>query len=171
MHWILFGSSGHMERPEGGVLRSYVRCLPLRHSQHALIKSIVRLPCTEAAWSPHAFRHNCPDLPLLRTDHSVQVGPRAEEPVHLDLVVHHYATKSQREFELKMARGSGMKRQRGWEYFYFVDAWSVDWNFDALKIWDDRVSTPQERQRERTSLNAALAKYQSEAHQEHWLRG
>lgn len=23
------------------------------------------------------------------------------------------------------------------EYFWFVDAWSVEYNFDALRIWDD----------------------------------
>ena len=171
MHWILFGSSGHRERPDGGVLRSYVRCLPLRHSQHTLVKSIVRLPCTAAAWSPHAFRHSCPDLPLVRTDHSVQEGPRADEPVHNDLVIHHYATKSQREFELKMRRGSGMKRQRGWEYFYCVDGWSVEWNMDALAVWDERQPSPAERRMERASVAAALARYANETHQDHWLRG
>jgi hypothetical protein len=32
--------------------------------------------------------------------------------VHKHLVLHHYATKSRDEFELKMVRGSAMKRQR-----------------------------------------------------------
>lgn len=42
VHWILFGSSGHVTRPTRGALRSYTRCLQLRHGQHALVKSIVR---------------------------------------------------------------------------------------------------------------------------------
>lgn len=42
VHWLIFGSSGHESRPPGGVLRSYHRCLPLRHAQHALVKTIVR---------------------------------------------------------------------------------------------------------------------------------
>ena len=25
------------------------------------------------------------------------------------------------------------------EYFWFVDAWSVEYNFDALRVWDDRT--------------------------------
>jgi hypothetical protein len=42
VHWLIFGSSGHESQPRGGVLRSYQRCLPLRHAQHALVKTIVR---------------------------------------------------------------------------------------------------------------------------------
>lgn len=42
VHWLIFGSSGHEARPAGGVLRSYHRCLQLRHAQHALVKTIVR---------------------------------------------------------------------------------------------------------------------------------
>ena len=28
---------------------------------------------------------------------------------------------------------------RGWEYFYFVDGWSTEFNFDALRAWDSDV--------------------------------
>lgn len=42
VHWIIFGSSGRKTRPPGGVLRSYHRCLRLRHAQHAVVKTIVR---------------------------------------------------------------------------------------------------------------------------------
>lgn len=41
VHWILFGSSGHDARPLKGVLRSYVRCMPLKHAQHLFVKTIV----------------------------------------------------------------------------------------------------------------------------------
>lgn len=101
-----------MDRPASGVLRSFVKCLPLRHAQHQLVKTIVRLDCTAAAWSPHAFHHNCSGQSVARTDGSPIEGPRAEEPTHVDLALHHYATKSRRDFEQKMVRGSGMKRQR-----------------------------------------------------------
>ena len=42
VHWLIFGSSGHEHRPPGGTLRSYTRCLQLRHGQHAVVKTIVR---------------------------------------------------------------------------------------------------------------------------------
>jgi len=28
---------------------------------------------------------------------------------------------------------------RGWEYFYYVDGWSTDFNFDGSKVWDADV--------------------------------
>ncbi|KAL6771947.1 hypothetical protein ACKKBG_A28390 [Auxenochlorella protothecoides x Auxenochlorella symbiontica] len=168
VHWILFGSSGHMDRPASGVLRSFVKCLPLRHAQHQLVKTIVRLDCTAAAWSPHAFHHNCSGQSVARTDGSPIEGPRAEEPTHVDLALHHYATKSRRDFEQKMVRGSGMKRQRGWEYFNFVDSWSVVWNFDALRIWDDGAIRTI---RDPAAAAAALEQYRAEMHEDHWLKG
>eukprot|EP00887_Chlorella_sp_A99_P003217 scaffold9.g3217.t1 len=112
VHWLLFGSSGHETRPLAGSLRSYVRRLPALHAQHQLVKTIVRV------------RQAC--------------GPRDDRPVHGVLAVHHYATRSREEFKVKMARGSGMRRQRsGWEYFDFVDSWSTEWDFDGLRIWDN----------------------------------
>lgn len=111
MHWILFGSSGHVARPQRGVLRSYYKCLPLQHSQHTLIKTIANTRCTTAAWGPHAFHHNC-SLPVVRTNRERIDGPRAERPVFDRLVLHHYTTKSMSEFQVKMKRGSGMRRQR-----------------------------------------------------------
>ncbi|GAB4816169.1 hypothetical protein N2152v2_003215 [Parachlorella kessleri] len=142
VHWILFGSSGHTSRPKRGVLRSYYKSLPLMHTQHQLIKTIANTRCTASAWGPHAFHHNC-SQPVVRTNFEPVDGPRAERPVFDQLVIHHYATKSLEEFQMKMARGSGMRRKRGMEYFWFVDSWSVDYNFDAFRIWDDQAGTHQ----------------------------
>lgn len=116
VHWILFGSSGHEVRPLQGALKSYVRCLPLEHSQHLFVKTIAHTKCTlRAGESPHAFVHNC-TAPAVRTDLTPVFGQTAaDRPVHSTLVIHHYATKSAEEFEIKMLRGSGMKRQR-YEY-------------------------------------------------------
>jgi hypothetical protein len=173
VHWILFGSSGYKSRPAGGLLRSYVKCMPLAHSQHHLVKSIIRPRCTSEAWSPHAFHHNCTNNPVVRTDGTIIKGPRIEDGkggVFDQLVIHHYATKSVDEFEMKMARGSGMKRQRGWEYFNYVDAWSVEYCFDGVRIWNDDVVNFPWSENE-THREQRLEKYRAEEHQEHWLRG
>jgi hypothetical protein len=113
VHWILFGSSGHATRPPGGALRSYVRCLPAAHSQHLFVKVIVRPACTlRAGPSPHAFVHNC-SRGAVRTDGSDAPGPTVgPAPVYDLLAVHHYATRSDAEFAVKVARGSGMRRRR-----------------------------------------------------------
>ena len=61
--------------------------------------------------TPHTFVHNC-TAPVVRTNLAPVAGQKAEDLVHDVLALHHYTTKSQEEFMIKMARGSGMKRQR-----------------------------------------------------------
>ena len=82
MHWVIFGSSGHASKPPGGVLRSYHRCLPLRHAQHQLVKSIMRPGCAERAEGPHHFKLNCSGVGMLQTDGTPIDGPKSEQPVH-----------------------------------------------------------------------------------------
>jgi len=168
VHWILFGSSGYESRPLQGTLRSYTRCLPLNHTQHLFVKTIANTKCTTGTSdSPHAFIHNC-TAPVVRIDGSVIRGPTADDlPVHSTLAIHHYAIKSEEEFEVKMLKGSGMLRQRGWEYFYFVDGWSVDFNLDGLVAWDDDIETLP-RIIDPQTLSKQLSRYASEAHEDFW---
>jgi hypothetical protein len=42
------------------------------------------------------------------------------------------------------------------EYFWFVDAWSVEYNFDALRIWDDQT-----RYQHYPSIQALQGRYDS----------
>ena len=87
--------------------------MPLKHTQHLFVKSIVNTRCTVGpSDSPHSFAHNC-SAPVVRTDFTPIHGATANDaPVHDKLVLHHYATKSLEDFELKMLKGSGMRRQR-----------------------------------------------------------
>lgn len=169
VHWILFGSSGYTIRPSKGVLRSYYKCLPLEHDQHLFIKTIANTKCTlGTSHSPHVFIHNC-STPVVRTDVSPVTGPKASNVMHDTLALHHYAIKSEEEFLVKMARGSGMKRQRGWEYFWFVDKWSTDFNFDVMSVWDDDAAFqpllgPQ-------ALAMQLEAYENEEHEQFWNKG
>ena len=116
IHWILFGSSEHNARPLKGVLRSYYKSMPLNHTQHLFVKTIVNTKCTVGpSDSPHSFRHNC-SAPAVRADFSPIEGATASDlPVHERVLIHHYATKSAEDFELKTLKGSGMRRQR-----YFI---------------------------------------------------
>ncbi|KAL4447479.1 hypothetical protein ABPG75_004698 [Micractinium tetrahymenae] len=166
VHWLIFGSSGHASRPPSGVLRSYHRCLQLWHAQHCLVKTIVRTACTVAAEGPHSFKHNCTQ-PVLQTDRTPIHGARSDVPVHKRLALHHYATKSRDEFALKMVRGSAMKRQRGWEYFAFIDEWSTEFNFDGQMLWDTVASF----QHYPAVTKQHLERYQHEQHEDFWLKG
>ena len=140
VHWRLFGSYGREYRPDRGTLRSYPRCLPTNHTQHLFVKTIANTKCTAATTdTPHSFRHNC-SRPAVRTNFAPVSGQSADDlPVHDVLALHHYATRSAEEFEIKMARGSGMKRQRGWEYFVYMENWSTEFCLEGLQVWDDNV--------------------------------
>jgi hypothetical protein len=53
-------------------------------------------------------------------------SPRNIPPTYTGWHINHYATKSFREFELKIARGSGDGGAKGWEYFQYVDSNSTE---------------------------------------------
>ena len=40
INWMVFGSSGHMQRPKGGVLVNYKQCLPDQQEQNQHVKVI-----------------------------------------------------------------------------------------------------------------------------------
>ena len=168
VHWILFGSSDYQNKPLRSVLRSYTRCMPLKHTQHLFVKSIVNTRCTtHTTDSPHSFVHNC-SAPAVRTDGSpIQGATATDAPVHDTLVIHHYATKSLEDFELKVLKGSGMRRGRGWDYFYFVDGWSTDFNFEGLKIWNSDVVT-RTRSLDPHTIEQQLAGYSQEVLEDFW---
>lgn len=168
IHWILFGSSGHDTKPTRSVLRSYTKCMPLKHAQHLFVKSIVNTRCTIGTTdSPHSFKHNC-SAPAIRTDMSPINGATTSElPLHDVLAIHHYATKSLEDFELKVLKGSGMRRQRGWEYFFFVDGWSTEFNFDGLKVWNSDVIT-KSRVLDPETLNMQIEGYSKEVLEDFW---
>ena len=168
VHWILFGSSDYESKPLRSALRSYTRCMPLRHTQHLFVKSIVNTRCTtHTSDSPHSFAHNC-TAPVVRTDGSpIQGATASDAPVHDTLVIHHYATKSLEDFEMKVLKGSGMRRGRGWDYFYFVDGWSTEFNFEGLKIWNDDVVT-RTRTLDPATIQQQLAGYSQETLEDFW---
>jgi len=168
VHWILFGSASRDVRPVRGTLRSYPLAVPRNHTYHLYVKTIANTKCTvRTTDSPHVFHHNC-TRPAVRTNYSPVHSQTADDvPVHSLLALHHYATRSAEEFEIKMSRGSGMKRQRGWDYFFFVDSWSVDYNMAGLKVWDDNVVTLG-RTLDPGMLGEQLEKYSKEEHEVFW---
>jgi hypothetical protein len=66
-----------------------------------------------------------------------------------------------------MARGSGMKRQRGWEYFQFMDQWAVEYCLQGLAVWDDNVVTLP-RTLDPVQVTAQLEAYAKEDHEDFW---
>lgn len=119
----MFGSSGHVFRPQGGVLRNFYRCQgdPSRHIDAYTIKSVVHVPTGSHHW---VSAHNI-DWKATKVKACVdtvvgdyQFGINMKQPVgkgqgnqlqdRTSLVqLNHYMVKSLQEFQGKIHRGGG----------------------------------------------------------------
>lgn len=103
VHWVEYGSSGHLTRPAAGQIDNYFQRFPLQYPKNMHIKSIVQPEKVEGAVNPHQFRYKkpwcCVDenyLPLLES-----WGPFTNEKIQLN----HYYYRSQQDFCQKIQRG------------------------------------------------------------------
>ncbi len=107
MHWMMFGASGHISRPQGGMMENYTGALGLRPH----IKSIVQ---PRAVIRP-ASVHHC----LFRegqycvNEDGVVIHSFCSFPVGRKIRINHYYYRSQQDFEEKIARGVACKIKSG----------------------------------------------------------
>lgn len=97
--WKMFGSNGHLKRPENSPDKAYTSCI----SEHQLIKSIVRPDMVEKVSSPHHFIYKRNQLCV--NEHGLPItGPRSYHTSE-KIQINHYYYKSQQDYEDKMVRG------------------------------------------------------------------
>ena len=107
MNWMMFGASGHISRPQGGMMENYTGALGLV----ANIKSIVQ---PRAVVRP-ASVHHC----LFRegqycvNEDGVVIHSFCSFPVGRKIRINHYYYRSQQDFEEKIARGVACKLKSG----------------------------------------------------------
>lgn len=105
--WHLFGSSGHVKRPEGPVIKNYTQAFAVQESFQ--IKSFVQPLRAAQCLNPHYFSYK-PGWFCVNEDH-YPVSPRLQcafSPGRLARV-NHYFLKSREDFERKVQRGGGAK--------------------------------------------------------------
>lgn len=120
INWVMYGSSGHMQRPEGLVTEQYTRSLP-DNAADIHIKSIVRPDvCTgfrnvhQATFIDGFYAVNEFKLPIVSA-----LTPPSRELAQLN----HYFYKSQEDYALKLERGRADVAEltadtRSWRDFY-----------------------------------------------------
>jgi hypothetical protein len=103
VHWVEFGSSGHLGRPSNSQLSSYVHRFPLEYRKNMHIKSIVQPSKTLEPFNPHKFIFRdpwyCVDenfFPIAESE-----GPFTASRIQLN----HYYFRSQQDFCQKLERG------------------------------------------------------------------
>jgi hypothetical protein len=123
--WMRFGSSGHIQKPPGGVLPNYYKCAP-----HFNIKSIINPAVTSHAdRDPHHFIHTGSKYTVSTSFVRID-GPRNPDfSKAFDVMyINHYHTKSLDDYIDKLRRGRAVSRNHliTMADFYAVDALCVN---------------------------------------------
>jgi hypothetical protein len=105
MIWKVYGSSGYIARPNGGVLGHYSQCHDAK-----MQKAISQTKYMTGKTCIHDVQYTQGQSPC-----------RSSE-LRLD----HYAIKSWEDFQIKMKRGSGNSVKRGKDYFDGIDRSSTE---------------------------------------------
>lgn len=128
--WRVVGPSGHVSRPQGGVLASYRTCTPWDYEDNAEIKSIVNVEhALHPTSDPHSFVYK-EGFHAVDAEGNVAQGTRnpavhaawRERGTPPRLALYHYVTKSEEEYRDKMRRGSAMGNRKDEGYFRRIAA-------------------------------------------------
>ncbi|KAK9807050.1 hypothetical protein WJX72_012053 [[Myrmecia] bisecta] len=136
INWVLFGSSGHKQRPQGGVLESYTKCQPLSHPKHTHVKLIGNTHFTRyIGATPHDFIFEPPKFAVTENFERVD-GPFSATISMNKVAIYHYVIKSEQDFGVKMGRGSAHGvTVKDWDYFHYVDQQATDDCLDAVHLY------------------------------------
>ncbi len=138
-NWVLFGSSGLIERPANpNVFQTYDMCTPMDGPAEYHVKTIANTDHVESVINPHQFQYKA-GSPLPVSEDGEPVESHYTELHHAKQVsIYHYAIKSRQEFAEKMARKSGSGKGKDWSFFDSVDALS----FINCTDWFGRIPWP-----------------------------
>lgn len=117
VNWRVFGSSGHLTRPDGLVTESFTHRALDKTKENRHVKSIVRIAKVRKMVTQHYF---AVEGPYVMADGSPP-PPRFrgvwEHVIYRDgMAIHHYATKSREQCMKKIARGRPLPTSSGEKY-------------------------------------------------------
>jgi hypothetical protein len=108
LNWMVFGSSGHIKKPPGGLLKNYYKCYPNFH-----IKTIVNLAYVSNTINPHYFHYKDNKYAVDIAGNKVKAALNPANGSNLSnylfdtMYINHYYCKSFEEFkEMLLKRGS-----------------------------------------------------------------
>ena len=119
VNWVMFGSGGHVEKPQGGVLENFLRRgelddgLPYPHlrlpdgsyrSENTHVKSIVQPSKVIACGNAHHFRYRDGTLAVDENKQPIE-GSFSSKVSVARLRINHYWSKSESECRHKFGRG------------------------------------------------------------------
>lgn len=117
VNWLIFGSSGHEKKPEGGVLKNFVMCAEKDFGPNHLIKTICDPMKVLGICNPHfaVYRRGFYNL---NENGEVIENSFAQNVSFEKIRINHYYSKSKEEFILRRANG---RFEGAMEGFYHHD--------------------------------------------------
>lgn len=111
--WLMFGSSGHVEKPAGLAIEAYRRRAPHDFLPNHHVKSIVRPARVTSCINAHCFAvDGATLLPGGRAARWSDPGKLDHHPVDEPWRLHHYFTRSRRHWEDRLRRGQISRLKR-----------------------------------------------------------
>ena len=122
VNWLMFGSSGHEKKPEGGMLKNFLMCSEKNYIGNFNVKTICA-PLRVLAWlSPHSPVYRKGFCNLDSAGETIN-DAFTREVHHETIRINHYCTRSKEEFTEKIKRGLADRKHntRSMEDFYKID--------------------------------------------------
>jgi len=118
VHWVMFGSSGHVQRPPGLVTENYL----MRQARiNPTIKSIVNPRRVASCMGSHYWLYQGKEMAVDENKHPVKSS--SSMPATADVLrINHYWSKSLEDGKVKMTKGA-------------VDQWTID-NPRSMDLWN-----------------------------------
>lgn len=107
VNWVIYGSSGHIQRPEGKVTENYLRRSELDFGANLHIKSIVNPRRIERMKHSHYFNYKDGYFCVNESKEKIK-GPFTKKHSSNLIRLHHYYCKSREDYEMKKTRVTGI---------------------------------------------------------------
>lgn len=121
IHWCCFGSSGHIHKPEGGVLENYTNRAEDSFKNHIAVKTVFNPRKVIAISNPH-FPCYRPGIYNINENEHKFWGPVDQEVSYSKFRLNHYFCKSKDECIAKFNRGmADVDGKRSWDKFVEYD--------------------------------------------------
>ena len=104
INWCMFGSNGHITKPEGGVLENYTMRAEDNFLENFLIKTICD-PMKVLGFVSVHYPIYCKGFRNLNENGEIVHGPRTHEIHFSKIRINHYFSKSREEYIAKRQRG------------------------------------------------------------------
>lgn len=119
--WRIFGSSGHVDKPDGLLIESYTRRAVDEHPENRHVKSIVQPRFVLApSGQPHSFRYRAGSFAADENRNTVN-GPFMRHTA-ARICINHYVLRSRADFHEKIVRWrAGIPPERSMDYFERID--------------------------------------------------